>query len=276
MAPPAFDTGKPVKLVLNGCWMFTSVLMGLFMMMVFFGPRGDKTDAEPLDGLGDYRVWDSEHLCACDWIDEGRTIDPACPGNSTHGAQGKVQATIAELGEREVGGAGGHADTAAEEVMSMDLPYPKSGHWDKQVRCDLCSEGRSACGGSSAWTSGILGFLCGLCVFAMFCFCMSYVGWFVPGERKEKLTPILIAHTCCSKCSSSVLRLFSLPQSCSRRLLHGHHSRLHHHAHVRRAHLPAPARPSRHHNVFIMGIPLWLGWVTSTKIWEDKDGGDSG
>ena len=49
MAPPAFDTGKPVKLVLNGCWMFTSVLMGLFMMMVFFGPRGDKTDAEPLD-----------------------------------------------------------------------------------------------------------------------------------------------------------------------------------------------------------------------------------
>ena len=61
----------------------------------------DKTDAEPLDGLGDYRVWDSEHLCACDWIDEGRTIDPACPGNSTHGAQGKVQATIAELGERE-------------------------------------------------------------------------------------------------------------------------------------------------------------------------------
>ena len=28
--------------------------------------------------------------------------------------------------------------------------------------------------------------------------------------------------------------------------------------------------------VFIMGIPLWLGWVTSTKIWEDKDGGDSG
>ena len=28
--------------------------------------------------------------------------------------------------------------------------------------------------------------------------------------------------------------------------------------------------------VFIMGFPLWLGWVTSTKIWEDKDGGDSG
>jgi hypothetical protein len=35
--------------------MFTSVLMGLFMMMVFFGPRGDKTDADPLDSLGDYR-----------------------------------------------------------------------------------------------------------------------------------------------------------------------------------------------------------------------------
>ena len=88
----------------------------------------------------------------CDWIDEGRTIDPACPGNSTHGAQGKVQATIAALGEREVSGAGGHADTAAEEVMSMDLPYPKSGHWDKQVRCDICSEGKSACQGG--WTSG--------------------------------------------------------------------------------------------------------------------------
>ena len=201
MAPPAFDTGKPVKLALNLCWMFTSVLMGLFMMMVFFGPRGDKTDADPLESLGDYRVWDSEHLCACDWIDEGRTIDPACPGNSTHGAQGKVQATIAELGERDVSGAGGHADTAAEEVMSMDLPYPKSGHWDKQVRCDICSEGKSACQGG--WTSGILGFLCGLCVFAMFCFCMSYVGWFVPGERKEKLTPILIAHTCCSKSESA-------------------------------------------------------------------------
>ena len=55
MAPPAFDTSKPVKLGLNICWMFTSVLMGLFMMMVFFGPRDDKTDADPLESLGDYR-----------------------------------------------------------------------------------------------------------------------------------------------------------------------------------------------------------------------------
>ena len=37
-----------------------------------------------------------------------------------------------------------------------------------------------------------------------------------------------------------------------------------------------PRGPAGIMMVFIMGIALWLGWVTSTKIWEDKDGGDSG
>ena len=68
MAPPAFDTTKPVKLGLNICWMFTSVLMGLFMMMVFFAPRGDKKDTDPLEDLGDYRsVFLLDPLASCSW-----------------------------------------------------------------------------------------------------------------------------------------------------------------------------------------------------------------
>jgi hypothetical protein len=197
-------------------------------------------------------VWDSEHLCACEWIDEGRTMDPACPGNSTHGAQAKVQATIDALGENDVSGAGGHADTQAEEVMSRDLPYPKSGHWDKQVRCDICKDGKSACQGG--WTSGILGFMCGLAVFTMFCCCMSYVSYIVPNERKDLVTKILIVHTCCNLFTAITVGYILMPMNGEPVFM--------------------PPRGPCGIMIFIMGTPLWLGWIVSTKVWEDADGGD--
>ena len=76
MAPPAFDTGQPVKLGLNVCWMLFSCLTSLMLFVVFFG---DLLFDEEDDGSW----WTDERLCACKWIDDGKVLDPTCDANNT-------------------------------------------------------------------------------------------------------------------------------------------------------------------------------------------------
>jgi hypothetical protein len=80
MAPPAFDTGKPVKLGLNVCWMLFSCLTTLMLFAVFFGQLMEEENDEP---KGIREGWTKDRLCACNWIDDGKVLDPTCDANNT-------------------------------------------------------------------------------------------------------------------------------------------------------------------------------------------------
>ncbi len=86
MAPPAFDTGQPVKLGLNVCWMLFSCLTSLMLFGVFFGDLlfDEEDDSErPIEEQGIGSGWTDERLCACKWIDDGKVLDPTCDANNT-------------------------------------------------------------------------------------------------------------------------------------------------------------------------------------------------
>eukprot|EP01043_Picozoa_sp_COSAG02_P065009 COSAG02_NODE_9676_length_2146_cov_1.671226_2_plen_143_part_00 len=102
-----------------------------------------------------------------------------------------MEASIAHLNTVE---SGRGYESVGAELMSRDLSWPKSGHWNKQTRCDLCEEGRDSC--DNGWTDGILGVLVSLCVIGMVGCHISYVVFIVPNERSDLVKKILCAHTC--------------------------------------------------------------------------------
>ena len=85
MAPPAFDTTTPVKCGLNVLWMFLAALTSLMLFGVFFaGLLFD--DEDPPESIEEHEMWHGwtkDRLCACNWIDEGRVLDPTCDANNT-------------------------------------------------------------------------------------------------------------------------------------------------------------------------------------------------
>ena len=79
--------------------------------------------------------------------------------------------------------------------MSRDLPYPKSGYYNKQQVCDDCVED-----GCPTWWIGtggtqVFGVYVGLCVAGMIACRALYVGLIVPNERSDLVTKVLAADT---------------------------------------------------------------------------------
>ena len=106
----------------------------------------------------------------------------------------QVEAYLVHLGAREVSGAGGFADNQREEVMSTDLPYPKSGYYHKQQICEDCVDGCPLWWMGRGWTN-VLGVLIGLCVAGMIACRVLYVVVIVPNERADLVTKVLAADT---------------------------------------------------------------------------------
>jgi hypothetical protein len=106
----------------------------------------------------------------------------------------QVEAYLVHLGAQEVGGAGGFADHQREEVLSTDLPYPKSGYYDKQQRCEDCEDGCPIWWLGKGWAV-VLGVPVGLCVVGQIACRILYVAVIVPNERTDLVTKVLAMDT---------------------------------------------------------------------------------
>jgi len=162
----------------------------------------------------------------------------------------QVEAYLVHLGAQEVGGAGGFADHQREEVLSTDLPYPKSGYYDKQQRCEDCEDGCPIWWLGKGWAV-VLGVPVGLCVVGQIACRILYVAVIVPNERTDLVTKVLAMDTGMNFYTAMIGGVVM-------NIIHGEPIYL-------------PPRGPAFIHLFIMGSPMWIGWLTSQKVWTDAD-----